>query len=433
MTVTGPGGVSVSHFSPMFVYDPSTGAIGRVRLAVDGRFLGGSAGTSQFALRPSIRQGGTIYIPTGSLALEAALGSGNGMEGPWYRLEMDALSASEWVAQTGSPGTPDFSTSGSPIQLGYLTTVSESQGNTLSITGGVDRLAYTIIGLDEVDLKIAKNASPVPAIVGSNLTYTITVTNAGPGAASNVVVTDTVPPGTIFVSTSTGCVEAGGTVTCNLGALADGQSTNVVVVVTPTVAGTVTNTASVTADQADVFPSDNSDTDPVAVNEPVPMGDDLTVDVSHDTFDCVTTKATTCTTTGTLSLLNNDAVYGMAEFSITATDSTKAGKPPKWKLAFQITSLDFDLGANPSAKLNFYLSDDAVFDGSDTPLLKPGKEPTTTTLDALAQAGKVPKLKFSIPKSTDLSGKHILAVIDFDDQVTETNDDNNTSAIGPIP
>jgi hypothetical protein len=50
-------------------------------------------------------------------------------------------------------------------------------------------------------------------------------------------------------------------VTCNLGTLADGLSANVVLVVTKTVGGNVSNTASVAADQADPFMPNNSNSE----------------------------------------------------------------------------------------------------------------------------------------------------------------------------
>ena len=45
------------------------------------------------------------------------------------------------------------------------------------------------------DLSVALTSSPSFLYVGSTLTYTITVTNLGPSAAANVVLTDVLPPG----------------------------------------------------------------------------------------------------------------------------------------------------------------------------------------------------------------------------------------------
>ena len=50
------------------------------------------------------------------------------------------------------------------------------------------------------DLSITKSDSPDPVVAGSQLTYTITVTNAGPSTAHAVNVTDDLPAGTTYVS-----------------------------------------------------------------------------------------------------------------------------------------------------------------------------------------------------------------------------------------
>ena len=52
------------------------------------------------------------------------------------------------------------------------------------------------------DLSIAKTDSPDPVIAGTNLTYTLTVSNGGPSDALGVSVSDTLPAGTSFVSSS---------------------------------------------------------------------------------------------------------------------------------------------------------------------------------------------------------------------------------------
>src|SRR5205085_2811754 len=50
------------------------------------------------------------------------------------------------------------------------------------------------------DVSVAKSDSPDPIIVGSNLTYTITVNNGGPSNAAGVTLTDILPANTTFVS-----------------------------------------------------------------------------------------------------------------------------------------------------------------------------------------------------------------------------------------
>ncbi|NND74958.1 MAG: DUF11 domain-containing protein [Ilumatobacter sp.] len=95
------------------------------------------------------------------------------------------------------------------------------------------------------DLSIAKIDDPDPVIAGEDLTYTLTVDNAGPSDAADVVVTDLVPAGTTFVSTS-GCAEdPAGVPTCSLGVIPAGGSASydITVTVDPSTTGTVVNEA----------------------------------------------------------------------------------------------------------------------------------------------------------------------------------------------
>src|SRR5262249_43358696 len=52
----------------------------------------------------------------------------------------------------------------------------------------------------QADIQVIKTDAPDPVIAGQNVTYTISVTNAGPSDAQNVTLSDTVPTGTTFVS-----------------------------------------------------------------------------------------------------------------------------------------------------------------------------------------------------------------------------------------
>ena len=57
----------------------------------------------------------------------------------------------------------------------------------------------------DADVKIEKMTTPVKIGAGEQVKYTLWASNLGPSDATNVVVTDTLPAGVTFVSTS-GCV-----------------------------------------------------------------------------------------------------------------------------------------------------------------------------------------------------------------------------------
>ena len=85
----------------------------------------------------------------------------------------------------------------------------------------------------EANLAISKAVDADPVIESSTVTYTITVDNAGPDTAVNVVVTDTLPPGVTFVETF-GCTpqDPNGVPACSLGDIISGGNASYTVSVT---------------------------------------------------------------------------------------------------------------------------------------------------------------------------------------------------------
>jgi uncharacterized repeat protein (TIGR01451 family) len=121
------------------------------------------------------------------------------------------------------------------------------------------------------DLVVSKSDAPDPVHVGQTLTYTITVTNEGPLAATGVTLTDTLPKNAGFGSAATtqgSCTvkPAKRLVTCNLGGVAAGATVTVTISVRPTSKGTISNTAQVAAaSPPDPNSANNKDTEATTV------------------------------------------------------------------------------------------------------------------------------------------------------------------------
>jgi len=146
--------------------------------------------------------------------------------------------------------------------------------NSIDDASGQD--AAVIIGGGQVsltqrpaDVSITKSASPSPGSTGQDLTYTLTVRNAGPGAAPNTTVVDTLPGGLSARSATASQGSCSGTTTvgCSLGTLATGATATVTVVVRPTSAGTLTNTAMVGAGAPDPNLANNTASVSTTINE----------------------------------------------------------------------------------------------------------------------------------------------------------------------
>ncbi len=129
--------------------------------------------------------------------------------------------------------------------------------------------------VSEADLELSKTGDPATVNAGEQVTYTIVVTNSGPGIAQSVDVKDALPPGisldkaTVVRSNGSAPATCGGAV-CQVGDMAVGEVITVTVVgdVDPSVPdGTVlTNSATVFSDSQDPNPNDNTDTAETAVN-----------------------------------------------------------------------------------------------------------------------------------------------------------------------
>jgi uncharacterized repeat protein (TIGR01451 family) len=136
------------------------------------------------------------------------------------------------------------------------------------------------------DPQVAIVASPAVVLTGSNITYTITLTNNRPIQADNVVVTDVLPAGLSFVS----CAATGGGACGGSGnnrsisyATLSGNTTETITLVAAVdcaiVDGTsIANTASVASDTPDFDPTNNSATATVTASNPPPVISNQSVD-----------------------------------------------------------------------------------------------------------------------------------------------------------
>ena len=140
--------------------------------------------------------------------------------------------------------------------------------------------AMTTVGT-AADLTVTKVDTPDPVGTGQALTWTITIANAGPSAAADVVLNDALPAGTTFASLSEpagwGCTEppvgTNGTVTCTISSLPVGSAvfTLVANVDAGVANGTVlTNNAVVTSETGDPNPGGETGTATTTVTAPLP-------------------------------------------------------------------------------------------------------------------------------------------------------------------
>jgi len=115
------------------------------------------------------------------------------------------------------------------------------------------------------DVGVEKTATNTPINAGDRAEWTITVTNFGAGAATDVNLTDTLPAGLTDLQENSGdCSIAGGVLTCDFGDLApngqadDSASVTISGLTDAADCGTLTNTATVVDGQGGAYVDSNS-------------------------------------------------------------------------------------------------------------------------------------------------------------------------------
>jgi uncharacterized repeat protein (TIGR01451 family) len=162
-----------------------------------------------------------------------------------------------------------------PTATGTLTNTATIASATTDPTPGNNSATDTDTLAALADLSITKTDTPDPVTAGNDLTYTITVNNAGPSNAGAVSLSDPLPAGTTFVSLSspggwsctTPAVGAGGTVSCSIASLGVGSSADftLTVQVGASVVAGLSNTATVSSTTPDGSAGNNTATATTAV------------------------------------------------------------------------------------------------------------------------------------------------------------------------
>lgn len=158
-----------------------------------------------------------------------------------------------------------------PAQTAPLSATASASTTTTDPVPGNDSATATTTVTAEADLSMTLTASPDPVTAGTNLSYTATITNAGPSNAVDATISLPLPAGTSFVSASPsagGSCGTGSPVVCTwAGATAPlaTHSADIVVLVAPSQTAALSAMATASSATADPVPGNNSATAATAV------------------------------------------------------------------------------------------------------------------------------------------------------------------------
>ena len=157
-----------------------------------------------------------------------------------------ASGASATLQITATVTTQGVKTNIAQVSTSDQFDLDSTPGNSIATE---DDQASAAVTPNATDLSLTKTVNNAAPALGSNVTFTVTVTNNGPLAASGVQVSDQLPAGLTFVSStpSGGTTYNSATGVWNIGGLANGASATLTIVATAGTAGTFNNTAQISA------------------------------------------------------------------------------------------------------------------------------------------------------------------------------------------
>jgi uncharacterized repeat protein (TIGR01451 family) len=199
------------------------------------------------------QRGGNGHLPLG-VTFVSATGGGANNSGvvSWSLGTLASGQVSNVTVTVTAPA------SGSLTNVASVSSPTVDPNSTNNITPPVITMV-TNSALPQADVAVFKTG-PTSGVAGSNLTYTVTVTNNGPSTATNVVVSDLLPAGFTFVSASPSSTVSNNLVSWPAINLAKNAVSNFTVTAVSAAGGNFTNIAFATSGTFDPNPTNNNGT-----------------------------------------------------------------------------------------------------------------------------------------------------------------------------
>jgi uncharacterized repeat protein (TIGR01451 family) len=272
-------------------------------------YVGQSADTSGLGIAVDANQnsfvtGSTSGTVTTVKPTQPASGGGTDA----FVAEFDVTGTAQFVTYLGGTGTDRgtgiaVDVDGNPYVAGDTTSPSLATAGAYqsAVKGGTDAFVAHFTGISDLGFSVATSTTPPPATaspspvgIGNATAFTFNIVNNGPDIATAVVFTDTLPSNSTFQSAtpSQGVCAApvGSTLVCSLGQMANLATATVTLHIAGTVAGPLSDTATLSSGSFDPDLGNNSAEISDVVN-------DFSVAVSPPTASTPAGQAATYTVT----------------------------------------------------------------------------------------------------------------------------------------
>jgi len=154
--------------------------------------------------------------------------------------------------------------------FGYAGPGAFAQGDVITatatdFTGTTSQFSGCATAAGAVDLTLTQSVNG-SAVAGKSIDLVLSVANHGPAIATNVTINETLPSGATLLGLPGGCdPPVYGGMRCLISPIAAGGSGTLDLLLSTPAAGSLTNVASVSADQVEAAPADNSSTTTIPV------------------------------------------------------------------------------------------------------------------------------------------------------------------------
>lgn len=197
-----------------------------------------------------------------------------------------ALDVTWRVDGVASGSGPAFTLNTAPLSVGAHTVEVVVRDNSAMVRSDpagllMESRTWNVTVQDAVDLAITKGDAPDPVVTGSNVTYTIRVTNNGTLAANTVTVTDNLTSTVTFVACAVSggvggvCGGSGNNRTVTFTSIGANETATITIQAAVSCAladGTIiSNTATVGSASVDSNPANNSATETTTASNPPPL------------------------------------------------------------------------------------------------------------------------------------------------------------------
>ncbi len=196
-------------------------------------------------INPGDNENEFVFVNSGGEKITSPVGekpnwNGDADNPPPHAYESDVEADIDFVGTDGKPGACVFNVkqilnSGPIVSADDWSFVSLSFHNfgdaadaaidpELDVVPTTDELEALHRELNTTDVAITQIDSPDPVAAGTDLVYSLTVTNLGNNPADSVQVVDTLPADVAYKSDNAGCAVVSGVLTCHLGSIASHAS-----------------------------------------------------------------------------------------------------------------------------------------------------------------------------------------------------------------